>query len=441
MFNTASLSLEQAPPISIPLRFFLTAPLFGVFAGVLMLIYGPEIVVSRWLPETLALTHTITLGFLAMVMCGALMQMLPVLAGAPIPKVQYVGGYLHVGLGIGTLALVFAFLNGSSSMATVAIGVLGSSIGIFIAAFIVAIFRVRVSNATITGMRLAVSSLLITVVLGLLLLAAQMGWINAESSLRWIDVHVGWGLLGWVGLLLISVSYQVVPMFHVTPDYPEWMCQKLVVALFVLLLIWGAVGIFTLFELKGLLLLPVVLGVLAFAAITYRLLQQKRRKVRDVTLYFWRSSLVAVLIAGILWVIGSFFIRESLFSELHLLIGGLTLFAAMSVVQGMLYKIAPFLSWFHLQHRQMSLMQFTISVPHMKAFLPDKWIGIQFYLWLGASAFTLSALFIHDALIYPGATLFVTSNILLFYNLFSVTRLYQQVNRQLLAGGSPVVPD
>ena len=87
MYGTENLSLEQAPPISIPMRFFLTAPIFGIAGALLLVWYGPELFITRWSPLTLALTHLITLGFLGQIMCGALLQMLPVLAGVAVPRV------------------------------------------------------------------------------------------------------------------------------------------------------------------------------------------------------------------------------------------------------------------------------------------------------------------------------------------------------------------
>jgi len=81
--NTAGLSLEQAPPISIPFRFFLTAALFGVVAASLSLYLGPDLFLTRWSPMTVGLVHSFTLGVIAMVMCGALTQMLPVIVGSP----------------------------------------------------------------------------------------------------------------------------------------------------------------------------------------------------------------------------------------------------------------------------------------------------------------------------------------------------------------------
>ncbi|NOR73087.1 MAG: hypothetical protein GQ467_04370, partial [Mariprofundaceae bacterium] len=60
MSATAGLSLDQAPPLSVPLRFFLTAPLFGIAAALRMLTGGPVIFASRWSPSMFALTHLIT---------------------------------------------------------------------------------------------------------------------------------------------------------------------------------------------------------------------------------------------------------------------------------------------------------------------------------------------------------------------------------------------
>ena len=70
--NSAQLSLDQAPPFSVPLRFFVTAPLFAIAAALVLLWYGPAALDSRWTPAVLAITHLMTLGFVVMVMSGAL---------------------------------------------------------------------------------------------------------------------------------------------------------------------------------------------------------------------------------------------------------------------------------------------------------------------------------------------------------------------------------
>jgi len=78
----ALLSFDQAPPFAAPFRFFLTAPAFGMLAGALLLASGPDALASRWTPAALALTHLVTVGFMLQAMLGALLQIMPVVAGA-----------------------------------------------------------------------------------------------------------------------------------------------------------------------------------------------------------------------------------------------------------------------------------------------------------------------------------------------------------------------
>src|SRR5574343_70151 len=82
----ALLSFENAPPFAAPLRFFLTAPLFAVLAGLLVAWEGPGLFASRWMPGALAATHLVTVGFMLQVMLGAMIQILPVVAGANLRR-------------------------------------------------------------------------------------------------------------------------------------------------------------------------------------------------------------------------------------------------------------------------------------------------------------------------------------------------------------------
>ena len=86
--QTDTLSLDQAPPLGIPASFFLTAPIAALAAGLFLCAQGGTAFVSSWVPSTLALTHVGTLGVLAMATFGALYQMTPVVAGAPVPAIR-----------------------------------------------------------------------------------------------------------------------------------------------------------------------------------------------------------------------------------------------------------------------------------------------------------------------------------------------------------------
>ena len=58
------LSLQQAPSFSVAVRFLISAPLFGLLAGLVLLWFGPETISHRWTVELLAVTHLLTIGYL-----------------------------------------------------------------------------------------------------------------------------------------------------------------------------------------------------------------------------------------------------------------------------------------------------------------------------------------------------------------------------------------
>jgi hypothetical protein len=438
----ANLSLEQAPPISIPFRFFLSAPLFLLAAAVLLVWFGPGVLVSRWSSGTLALTHLFTLGVLASAMFGALFQMLPVLAGSPVLRVTLIAPWVHVLLTAGTAGLVVSFLLGSAVGMAVAGAILGLAIVLFVSALAVALWRVKVQNATTTAMWLAVVSLGITAALGLHLVVGMSGLAPFVRPFFYTDLHLGWGLLGWVALLLMGVAYQVVPMFQVTPEYPVWMRRRMVPALFAGLTVWSllagaaAYGRLPPAVAAGWMGL-LVAGQLLFAWVTLRLQQQRRRRVSDVTVLFWRTGLIAVGVCGLLWTLGRLCPEWGARSEPDLLLGvGLLLGAAVSLVNGMLYKIVPFLSWFHLQNRQLATGCLSVRVPNMKELLSDRAAKRQFWAHLAALGCSAGAVLAPDWLARPAGLLLGGSALLLGTNLFSVVAVYRRTNRELLAAAS-----
>jgi hypothetical protein len=93
---------------------------------------------------------------------------------------------------------------------------------------------------------------------------------------------------------------------------------------------------------------------------------------------------------------------------------------AVSVVNGMLYKIVPFLAWFHLQAQQGIL---AAGLPSMKDYLPERRAQGQFLAHLAALA-CLSAAPFAPALAVPGGLLLAASSAWLGWNLVGAVRLY-----------------
>jgi hypothetical protein len=189
----ALLSLEQAPPISAPLRFFVTAPMFAVLAGCLMLWSGPALFESRWTPAALAVTHLMTLGFMLQCMLGALQQLLPVVAGANFRHPLLLASVVHITLSVGTLFLVAAFLLQQPALFSVAAVFLVIALFVFILAASHALWGASGTSPVIRGLRLALSGLAVTVSLGLLL-ALSLAGLLAVPLVSMTNIHLGLGI-------------------------------------------------------------------------------------------------------------------------------------------------------------------------------------------------------------------------------------------------------
>ncbi len=422
MTTTAGLSLEQAPPFSVPLRFFLTAPWFLVLAALLMLWQGPDLFASRWLPATLALTHLLTLGFMAQVMVGALLQMLPVVVGVVVPHPRQLAALIHIPLNLGTLVLAFAFLASSPLGFQIAFGLLGLAFGVALLAIHIALWRAPVANGTVIAMRCALAALVVTIGLGLLL-AGFFGWGWRVSVVTVTHLHAVWGLIGWTVLLVAGVAYQVVPMFQMTPPYPSWFVRSFA-TIMVGALALGSVAMLTgwatVVTFAGAIL---AFGITVFAATTLHLLTKRRRKIGDPALHYWRISMGSLLAMAALWVSGQAIPSWAQVPSFDLLVGILLIVGfAVGVINGMLYKIVPFLAWFHLQAELLG----RAKVPNMKQLLPDAAIQRQWWAYLATFLLLLAAAAVHPtSFTYPAALALGVMGIWLGINLTSVAYHYR----------------
>lgn len=428
----AGLNLQQAPPISVPFRFFLSAPLFGLLAAALMLWQGPDLFASRWSPPTLAATHLITLGFMTTVMAGAMMQMLPVLAGAAVPRPKLVAALVHPLLLLGTLLLAAGFLLAQPLLLQSAVVLLGTGLAVFFGSMLLTLSRVRNLTATIVAMWLASIAFGITVALGLTL-GYSHGWGVALVSQSLRDLHPAWGLIGWTGLLVAGVAYQIVPMFQMTPNYPRWMTRGLTASAFIVLALWslaqGATGWIWLRVVSVCLL---VAAYAVFAAVTLNLQRRRRRRLPDVTLEFWRAGMVALLLAALLWL--SRQIPALAFAQSDVLLGVLVIGgAAVSFISGMLYKIMPFLTWFHLQ----ALPANGMRMPNMKAILPEKAQRRQLRLHLASLGLLIAAALWPTLFAYPAALSLGAAMVFLMANLVSIARVYRDCLQRATQAGHP----
>lgn len=417
----APLSFEQAPPIWVPFRFFLSAPAFAVAAGALLAFEGGVLLESRWQGATIALTHLLTIGFVLMSMCGAMLQVLPVAAGISISRPRLIAAVTHLGLVVGTLLLVTGFLAGDGAWLRLAAILLAASLAVFCVAVLEGLVRSPAIGATILGLRLALVGLATTVALGATL-TASFGWQLPLDLLSLTAVHVTWALLGWSLLLLAAVAYLVVPMFQLTPPYPGFFHRIWPWSLFALCILW-TLGEIARLPARSIAGLGLAAAAATFAMATLRLQQKRRRRVADTTLLYWRTAMVALFAAAVAGAARLALPPGETAAKLELLAGILAIVGVLvPAITGMLYKIVPFIGWLHLQ-------RVVKAPPHMNDLIPERLMRGQFRLYLTALAL-LVGMTVLPPLARPAGLLLAASGLWLQLNLMRAVRIYRRIRRQ-----------
>ncbi len=423
----ALLSYDQSPPIAAPFRFFLTAPVFGALAGLLLVWSGPNAFLSRWTPEALALVHLITVGFMLQVMLGALIQVLPVVAGANMARPLLVACLVHAAITLGGILLPLAFLTFRPALFVGASVCFISGGVLFVGASAWAMRGIPATGPTITGLKLAVAGLALTVAIGVAMSLGLAGWFNLPL-VQLADIHMVWGFVVWGLGLLAAVAYVVVPMFQITPSYPDGLSKRFVPAAITLACLWtllGSIGFETSTFATG---LALAIAAAVFAGVTLSLQQRSKRSRLDTNQHCWRVAMVSILAAIALWLAASVFpvVAEwpgwPVFCGVLLMYGGFV-----SVINGMLYKIVPFLAWLHLQNRG----QGVLLAPNMKKIIDERAMQRQMLLHFTAGALLVLAVFRPEWASWPAGAAIVVSQAWLARNLWSGVQVFRAHCRKI----------
>lgn len=372
--RTPGLDPAQGPPLAVPFTFFLTAPLAVAAAGGLLLTGGSAVILAPAAPATLLLAHLGTMGFLGMTMFGAIFQMAPVVAGAVVRPVRLAYA-VHALLAAGLAALGLGVTGVVPLLRGVHLGFLGieGAALLFLILTGIAMARTPARNDTVTGMRLALGSLALAMLLGGAMELAYVGILPLGDKGPWLRAHLAAAFLGWIGGLIGAVAWQVLPMFYLAPPLPAHRRQAIL-----LLTVVGVAG--PVAALAATATSPGLLGArwhvaaaaapAAFAVwglhplwLRRSLAERKRARV-DASLLFWRTALVLALLLPVVaaWAAFASDPRAAILLAVLVIWGwaGLT-------VHGMLARIVPFLVWFH----RFSFLIGRTPVPSVRGLLPD----------------------------------------------------------------------
>lgn len=384
---------------------YFAAALLALIAAEIMMTFGygfPRAALQA--PETLVLVHLVTIGWLSLLMCGALFQFVPVLVARPLHSDWLPLPTLICLLsGLAGLSLGFLQLAGSVEQGLPFFALAGAFLGTG-----VALALWNLTRTLLAARPLQLPARFVAVGLASIAATATFGTIFAlvlggatykpflTLAAAGLPIHIIAGLGGWLTFTAMGVSYRLLAMFMLAPELDRASTKAALylgtVALAVAIL-GGTYALFLNADLIRLLLGAGVIGLAAIALygcdIVHLYRARKRRKIelnsRMSMLAFASLAAALVLIVGLLGI-----------GQLADRIGAVVFLIAFGWLSGLglaqLYKITAFLTWLECYGPVLGKVQ----TPRVQDLVVEssaaKWFGLYFFaVWFGAAALVAGA--------------------------------------------------
>ncbi len=391
------------------------------FAVTLLIVFHPEAFTQHFFnPELLAITHLLVLGWITMIIFGALYQLLPVIMEVKLYSEPFaIASFIM--LGIGTVLLAFAFWHFSfGAILFVAATFVVVAVGLFVANVL---FTAHSSTKKIIERTFIVTSviwLLFTVLAGLTLAINQVYPFLKTSQIELLKLHAHAGIVGWFIQLIIGVSSKLLPMFMVSHHVNT---KKLTLAYYAINigLIAGLVSLF--FQIKfGVILsaLIVVLGIFSYLSFIYEAYTKRVKKQLDIGMKQTAFSFLILVIPFFLifTLLFNFKFLNNLTPPLSVAYGSAIVIGFItSLVMGQTYKTLPFIVWLKVYRGRIG----KVVLPLPKDLYSEKIAIAQ--LWLFDIGFVLLLIGISASItriLFLGGTILLLSAALYNFNLFKI---------------------
>ncbi len=420
MIGNNSVVSAYSPPFRIVAKYFVATIISFVILNSMLTINYKDISGHHFQPKILSITHIATLGFITMIIFGAMFQLVPVvlevkLFSTILAEIQF---WIY---SAGVILLVYKFWHfGSELSFTLPAILLNVAMLIFSLNIILSMIKVKTWNITGTYLASSIFWLLTTAVAGLLLSINLDHPFIRISHLQYLKLHAITAFVGWVGMVVMGVSYKLIPMFTLSHGY------KMIFAKWAVILInIGLLGINWIMHYPDTAFYTTLFGVLIFIGIVLYLIQiyivfKKRiRKKLDIGLKFTAVSLVILSIVTILNFSFLFFNYERVIN-LTLVYGFLVLIGFSSVlIVGQMYKIVPFLVWYHKYSSKVGIA----NVPMLKDMFSESLATYQFYLMISGIVLSVVALLFQLAtLLMIGFATLLISSVIFSFNMIKIFR-------------------
>ena len=402
-----AISHDFAPPFKLIAPYFIIGAIFFVIS--VALLFGFDISnLGSMDSNTLSWVHIFLLGFVMMVIFGAMAQLVPVVleVGHFAVDLYYV---IYPILAIGTVLMGYGFLYSPALLPYGGIIVLMSLL-IFVLETFLTIKKVKKFNLVMTSVLLANSFLFLGLIFGILMALGYAGTIDIDivSLLR---AHIYLVLGGYVGITIMGMSLILLPMFWLSHSF-TWKPVEyalIMISVGVISVMLSSIFNSVVLEYSGYVLSMIALGLYFYQI--YIIYKTRVRLDNDIYLHsllFSYGSLAVALIMGVIYLI---FPNGNLLLTIGwvLFLGYITF-----IITGHLYKIVPFLVWYE----RFSPLIGKQKVPMLADMIPVKSAKFQFiFSSSGVVICALGILIANDSVFKAGVSFLFVGSIFMIKDL------------------------
>lgn len=340
------------------LSYIATALVFLLLAEISMVAGFGYPVTGLRAPQTLFVVHCVTIGWLSLLMLGALMQFVPVLVVTPLHSNTLPLPALLL-IATGLVALLAGFLQLAGYLPPVrhcflaASVLLGSGFAVALWTLVRTLVRARPLSLASRFVGVGLVCLAFTVAMGILFVLGLGGHVRslllAELWVRGLPLHVVAGLGGWLTFTAIGVSHRLLAMFMLSPELDgrptHWTFRTGTLALAVLMgggvaaIAWHA-GLAWVLGVAG---MAGIACLLLYARDIRQLYGKRLRKVIELNSRMAAVSLAQLAIAAAACVLAALAGQLGRWSGVLVFLIGFGWLSGLGLAK--LYKIIAFVTW------------------------------------------------------------------------------------------------
>jgi len=207
--------------VTLPLAYLAAAAAAFVIALTGLPWLAPELAGHYYHPRVLALTHTVTLGWITMSILGASYQLIPVVLERSLWSEGLARWQLGVLL-VGVTGMVVHFWIGTWAGLACAAALVGLGVSMHLINVAASLRRFERWTFTARLVALGQVGLALTVLFGTALAVNHVWPILPGELFPTLHAHVHLALAWWIAPMLMGVSARVFPMFLLSPEPRGW---------------------------------------------------------------------------------------------------------------------------------------------------------------------------------------------------------------------------